>query len=373
MKMEKNFMKQFNVSKHIDETGDINLQRCFHDAYGQYPLCCSPYVFQNDKELEEEYENGHVKFDYGAFKDEIVEKLKDKFEIKTINYRNKSGWNVKHIGFSKQDDVNIIFFYNNTFDFFVYYDETSEVEAMNLANNFFIDLVKKHINEKVFSTNTIYILTQTSSGFDLIPQEIHHTDMDVDECFEDDFKPIDKTINETIENNGSGLIILHGTQGTGKTTYIRKLINTHKKRFIMMNNNVMNSFTDPTFIQFLMKQKDSIIIVEDCEQLLRERGANTFNNGISSILNMTDGIYSDIINLKIIATFNANLKDIDPALLRKGRLIAKYEFNPLSVEKTNKILKRLGHPESNKGMTLADIFNYDDASYSKERNKIGFN
>ena len=88
---------------------------------------------------------------------------------------------------------------------------------------------------------------------------------------------------------------------------------------------------------------------------------------------MTDGIYSDIINLKIIATFNAKLNDIDPALLRKGRLIAKYEFNPLSVEKTNKLLKKLGYPESEKPMTLADIFNYEDANYSKERSKIGFN
>ena len=372
MQLVKSFMKEFNVAKHIDETGDINLQRCFHDAYGQYPLCYSPYVFQNDKELEESYENGLSKFDYGAFKDALVEELKDRFDIRTINYRNKSGWNVKHIGFSKTKD-NLIFFYNNTFDFFVYYDESSVDEAMSLADNFFINLVKKHINEKEYSANTIHILTQTSSGFELIPQEIHHTDMDIDECFDDDFKPVDETINNCIENNGSGLIILHGTQGTGKTTYIRKLINSHKKRFIMMNNNVMNSFTDPTFIQFLMKQKDSIIIVEDCEQLLRERGANTFNNGISSILNMTDGIYSDIINLKIIATFNAKLNDIDPALLRKGRLIAKYEFNPLSVEKTNKLLKKLGHPESNKGMTLADIFNYEDYNYSKERSKIGFN
>lgn len=373
MEIKKTFMKQFNVGEHIDETGDINLQRCFHDAYGQYPLCYSPYVFQNNKELEQSYEDGLSKFDYGSFKDDLVEKLKDRFEIKTINYRNKGGWNVKYIGFSNQLNVNLIFFYNNTFDFFVYYDESSESEAIDLADNFFINLVIKHINEKVYESNTIHILTQTSTGFELIPQEIHHTDMDVDECFEDDFKLVDETINNTIENNGSGLIILHGTQGTGKTTYIRKLINSHNKRFIMMNNNVMNSFTDPSFINFLMKQKDSIIIVEDCEQLLKDRSNNMFNNGISSILNMTDGIYSDIINLKIIATFNANLKDIDPALLRKGRLIAKYEFKPLSIEKTNKLLDKLGHPHTDKPMTLADIFNYDDASYNEEKKTIGFN
>ncbi len=373
MEIKKTFMNQFNVGKHIDETGDINLQRCFFDAYGQYPLCYSPYVFQNDKEVEKSYEEGLCVFDYGAFKDDIVEELKDRFEIKTINYRNRDGWNVKHIGFSKLLNVNIIFFYNNKFDFFVYYDESSETEAYNLADNFFINRVKKHLTEKVYDSNIIHILTQTSSGFELIPQEIRRVDMEIDECFDDDFKPVDKSITNCIENNGSGLIILHGTQGTGKTTYIRKLINEHKKRFIMMNNNVMNSFTDPTFINFLMKQKDSIIIVEDCEQLLKDRSNNMFNNGISSILNMTDGIYSDIINLKIIATFNANLKDIDPALMRKGRLIAKYEFKPLSVEKSNKLLDKLGHPHTDVPMTLADIFNYDDTSYNDEKKTIGFN
>ena len=35
---------------------------------------------------------------------------------------------------------------------------------------------------------------------------------------------------------------------------------------------------------------------------------------------------------QIIATFNCDLTTIDPALLRKGRLIANYEFNKLDVK-----------------------------------------
>lgn len=365
-------MTIFNIGCHIDETGDINLQHCFHDAYCTYPLCYSPYIFQNDKKLESEYDSELVIFNYENFMDELFEKLSETFEIKTIKYRNKSGWNTKYIGFSKTDS-HLIFFYNNTFDFFIYYDMTSEGDALNIADNIFINLVKKNMTKNEYNKNTVHILTSTTNGFELIPKEINDINMDVDECFDDDFKPIHEIIDNSIEEQGSGLIILHGYQGTGKTTYIRKLINTHNKRFIMMNNNVMNSFTDPNFINFLMKQKDSIIIIEDCEQLLKERSINSFNNGVSSILNITDGIYSDIINLKIIATFNSNLSDIDPALLRKGRLIAKYEFKPLSIDKTNKLLTKLGYPESDVKLTLAEIFNYKDASFEKNKNKIGFN
>ena len=59
--------------------------------------------------------------------------------------------------------------------------------------------------------------------------------------------------------------------------------------------------------------------------------------------------------------------------MRKGRLAAKYKFDELSLEKTNKILKELGKPEASKGMTLADIYNLDVQSYEhKTRRKIGF-
>ena len=366
-------IKKFNISKNIDDTGDINLQRCFHDAYGNYPLCYSPYAFQSNKEVGKRLENGELEFDYDSFKDEFIDVLSKDFEVKTIKYKNKSGWNLKYFGFSKTDSHLIVFF-NNTYDFFVYYDMTSEENAIHLADKVFIDMVLKHVVEKVQPKNIINILIQTQNGFDLVPQEIKPIDMDVNECFNDDFKPINDVIEKAVDSDGSGLIILHGKQGSGKTTYIRKLINTHNKRFIMLNNSVMNSFTNPTFIQFLMRQKDSVIIVEDCEQLLKERSSNTFNDGISSILNITDGIYSDILNIKIIATFNSKLTDIDPALLRKGRLIAKYDFQTLCLAKTNNLLNKLGYPESDKELTLAEIFNHDDMEFSKSNRKsIGFN
>lgn len=367
-------MEKFKIKNHIDETGDINLQRCFHEAYGCYPLCYSPYIFQGDNDSDDKYSNGEVKLDFESFRDEFIKVLSENFNVRTINYRLKDAWNAKYTGFSKNDDMHIICYYNNTVDFFVYYDPESEEEAMRLANETFVSVFKKHLKEKIQPKNTINMLIQTQSGFDLVPCEINPIELDINENFNDDFNSVHDVISESIEKKGSGLIILHGKQGSGKTTYIRHTINTHNKRFIMLNNNVMNCFTDPGFLNFLMNQKDSVIIVEDCEQLLRERSQNTFNNGISSILNITDGIYSDILNIKIIATFNSKLTDIDPALLRKGRLIAKYDFQELCLEKTNKLLETLGHPKSDKPLTLAEIYNYEEMNFDKNTKKtIGFN
>ena len=91
---------------------------------------------------------------------------------------------------------------------------------------------------------------------------------------------------------------------------------------------------------------------------------------------MCDGLLSDIFNIKIIATFNEDIRKVDDALLRKGRLVYRYEFKELSVEKTNALFKmlKIDHT-SDKEMTLADIFNYekDNGSETNEKKKIGFN
>jgi ATP-dependent 26S proteasome regulatory subunit len=64
---------------------------------------------------------------------------------------------------------------------------------------------------------------------------------------------------------------------------------------------------------------------------------------------------------------------IDPALLRKGRLIAEHKFENLTVEETNKLLKHLNKDYvSQNDMSLADIYNIDTEIYkSKTKNKIG--
>ena len=68
-------------------------------------------------------------------------------------------------------------------------------------------------------------------------------------------------------------------------------------------------------------------------------------------------------------------KNIDSALLRKGRLISKYEFKPLCTEKTNALLAELysfGEDEElpNKPLTLADIYHYKEKAYQDDRKKI---
>ena len=67
-------------------------------------------------------------------------------------------------------------------------------------------------------------------------------------------------------------------------------------------------------------------------------------------------------------------KDIDEALLRKGRLAARYEFKDLTTDKVNQLIKEEGLdiPQQTQPMTLAEIYNYEGMDFSLGRKRVGF-
>ena len=65
---------------------------------------------------------------------------------------------------------------------------------------------------------------------------------------------------------------------------------------------------------------------------------------------------------------------MDSALLRKGRLIAQYEFKELEVEKANALSLKLGFVSNfNSPMSLTAIYNQDEKDFQQlKKNTIGF-
>lgn len=197
---------------------------------------------------------------------------------------------------------------------------------------------------------------------------------DIDTMYNDDIKDAHDDISKFIDNDKSGLVILHGLPGTGKTTYIRELVKTHKNiKFVYIPYELVDQFGDPAFIDFLReKLKESVLIVEDCEHLISNRTSTMSSSGIVNILNIADGMLGDSTRIKIICTFNADISSIgvDSALLRKGRLVRKYEFNELSPNKTKNLLISLGHKidDDQEGLPLSEIFFKDVENNGKKEN-----
>ena len=173
------------------------------------------------------------------------------------------------------------------------------------------------------------------------------------------------------------LQLLIGKKGTGKTTYIRNLItNNPDSKFVFVPSNMIMLLGEPAFGNFLMSMKGNIIILEDCEDVIRTRKSLTSSSSaVTLLLNMGDGLLSDELAIKFICTFNENISNIDDALLRKGRLACKYEFKELATSKANELLSEIYAdrdplPTTNKPMSLADIYNIDSESYTNARKTI---
>lgn len=205
--------------------------------------------------------------------------------------------------------------------------------------------------------------------------KVNKVDCDVNFNYNDDldYNKITKFIN----SQESGMIILHGKPGTGKTTLIRKLIWDNKDvKFYFLNRNILQHITDTSFISFLIEIKNSVIVFEDCEDIVQSRESG--NSILSTILNLSDGILGDTLGFKFIFTFNSDTVDVDRALLRKGRTKYIYEFKELSLDKTIRLAFKLGARDGlipTKKLVLSDIYNLDEDNNTKDivnDKKVGF-
>jgi hypothetical protein len=208
----------------------------------------------------------------------------------------------------------------------------------------------------------INILTLTSGGLQLKHLPVSPTNLDIDLYYNDDFKAVDELIRSRLEQeNDKGIILLHGLPGTGKTTYLRHLIGTLTKKVLFVSPTVAGNLMSPEFIDILIDNPNTVLVIEDAEQIILDRKMGG-NSVVSSLLNVSDGLLSDCLNVQLICTFNSALNLVDPAFLRKGRLIARYEFGKLDPIKAQRLSDHLGHERKiSQGMTLAEIANPEGA------------
>lgn len=218
------------------------------------------------------------------------------------------------------------------------------------------------------------VLSKNEDGFFTEEVETDNFECDIQKLYNDDFAEINELIEAALEADRAGLILLHGVPGAGKTSYIKNLISKHQeKSFIFIQNEFINELLHPNFISFLLKNQNAVLVIEDAEKVLTSREQVNETSVVSTILQLTDGLFSDFLNFKIICTFNTSIDKIDKALLRKGRMIAYYEFRALVPQKANMLLSEMNYESTNIPMTLADIFNYQKKNFQQaKKGTIGF-
>lgn len=305
-----------------------------------------------------------------------------KFDLEVV-FKNWNTEDTKNADFSK-DFIYQYMFKSRTQKLLVWVD----LDGDRLAVEFLYEASNQLVEEWVTATNhairsefgeergpVFKVLSKDGGSFFTEDVKTKDFDLDIDKLYNDDFKEVHETILASLATDRAGLILLHGDPGTGKTSYIKGLITKHPgQTFIFIQNEFVNELLRPDFVSFLLNHKNAILIIEDAEKVIITREQSNANSVVSTILQLTDGLFSDYLNIKIICTFNTSIDKIDKALLRKGRMIAYYDFKPLEGEKAAALMNDLGAGNETKDMTLAEIFSHEERGYDQAGRKknIGF-
>lgn len=166
----------------------------------------------------------------------------------------------------------------------------------------------------------------------------------------------------------ANVLILIGPPGTGKTTFIKQMLN-HGGYGAHMTYDESLMKTDAFFVNFI--DSDSrFLISEDSDTFLSSRSDG--NTMMNKFLNLSDGLIS-AKDKKIIFTTNLpSLANVDEALVRKGRCFRVLEFRALTREEAILACQDIGVDVPNgQNFFLTDLFNQTENS-SPTRNTFGF-
>lgn len=314
-------------------------------------------VFDNTTSIMyNEDAHGYVEKDFDFFS----QKLKNDFELREIY--NGDSWRL----FINNDSILKLSICNKNIDFYGY--SLDNKLLLNIKKFISDNITPRPMRGKVFVIVNDHGLQLRELGVAGAPlQEINYS------------KQVIIDYNQMIEDlqssSPSGRIaILEGSPGSGKTYLVRSILNkVPDAMFIMVSPQLVASLSGPELLPLFVANKSAyapnapmILILEDADQCLVSRKESNMS-AIQSLLNLGDGILGSFLDLRIVATTNARKLDIEPAILRPGRLSKRIEVDHLNNQEIKNIFKNLcpehveshGYPGSilnQEKMLLAEIY-----------------
>ena len=299
------------------------------------------------------YKFNEFLFKYRDTVERFLAEIAKEHSFEKYDLSNSNGLNIRVIS----DDFTLLIIYDD--EMIRGYGKAKSLELINKFNIIYNNIIKNELSELTITMFSYYLNGMGGCEYvrsffknDFKPKKNYIPYIDTDEMFKQFF------------GGDENILLLVGKSGTGKSKLTSIAIEYLASNRANSSNRTVATISDANILLndfFWYQIRDNridLVILDDFDFMLGSRDSEDtkHNKFLSKFLTFTDGVRKN--KIKFIVTTNQEYRDMDKAILRKGRLFDVIEMRELSLEEGLEIWKSEGITEPypfDNSVTIADL------------------